>query len=220
MEDNRLLVLKKNLEKELIECIQKFTTNTKIHDILKKADEECIILNDSAINAKGFRGMTPLTLSIWSRDDFSVKHLIDNYPNLIVDTTDASYESNALFLALRHDYIDVAEKLIEKGFNINQKLDKKQYDGNTIFMQLCNPKPYMSLSEDTLIYIFDNMKPDLTITNEKGQNALDILLEKCAPHCRKSFTPMLEKAILIIEEKNLFEKIITKPKKESKKLKV
>lgn len=220
MNDNELIALKEQLENELIECIQKVSTNMKIHQILKKADSECILLSDETINAKGFRGQTAFTCSIWNRDTFSVKHLIENYPNLKFDMNDTSYETNALFLALRHDYVEVAEKLIEKGFSINQRLDKNIYEGNTIFMQLCNPKPYMSLSEKTLIYVLDNFNPDLTMINEKGQNAYDILLEKCAPHCRESLTLMLFEKVNIIKEMTYLEEKVNQAKLVNKKLKV
>jgi hypothetical protein len=221
--ENNVSTLKKQLEKELKECIQKFSTNTKIYSILRKADSECILLSDEAINAKGFRGLNAFALSIWNRDDFSVQYIINNYPNLSFDLHDKNYESNNLFLALRHDYLEVGETLIDKGFSINQRLDKNKYDGNTIFMQLCNPKPFMSFSESTMIFILDYFKPNLNLLNEKGQNAYDILIEKCPSHCRENFTLLLKKAVdecNVLQEKEKLEQIIEIPKKSSLKLKV
>jgi hypothetical protein len=212
------------LEQELITSVKDLTKWNKIPHIIEKADEECIYLSDEAINYKGLNGITPAGVLVWLNENKILRYLVDNYDNVEFNTEDSDRQTNALFLALKNDNTGLAQFLLTKGFNINQKLSKKHYDGNTIFLQLCDPKPYMSLTEETLIYILENMKPDLSITNKKNQTAYDVLISKCPSHCRKNITPILKKAVedyqLVIKEKKSLEKTLLKKASQGIKIKM
>lgn len=212
------------LELELINAVKDLSKWQNVPKIIQKADTECVFLSDAAINFKGLEGITAASVLVWLNDNKTLRYLVDNYDNVQFHTEDKDRQTNALFLALKKDNIGLAEFLLTKGFNINQRLDKKHYDENTIFMQLCDPKPYMSLTEETLNYVLENMKPDLSLVNKKNQNAYNILSTKCPPHCRKNFTGILKKAVEdynnIIQEKKHLEKEIINSSIKTVKIKV
>lgn len=211
--------IQQKLEQDLLNAINKVSSFYDIHKIFKKCDNECILLRDEVINTRGFRGIDLFTISLYINDGFSAKHLWDNYPNLKLNINPPKRDLNALFWALRNDAINIAKALIEKGFNINQKLDATM-DENTVFMQLCDPKPYMSLKEETLIYALENFSPDLSIKNKKGWSAYDILEKKCPTHCVKNLAPILKNADIILKEKQYLEEKVNVSHIIKQKLKV
>ena len=199
------------IEKEIKEAMHSLAGMMMVDDMIENTAAEGILLSDDVINYAGFKKITPFLALLSQRRYNATKYLIDNYPNLNVCHVPEDKMYNPHYLSLKMEQISLAEHLIKQGLDINEKIK----NGNTIFMQLFDHKPYMSLNEETLIYALENFKPDLSIKNNRGQNSYEFFIDKCASHCVRNFTPMLKKAVaeysilegVLKEKKHLEEKV-------------
>lgn len=163
------LLLKKDLEKEVKKAL-KNASHWEAMEVIQKADKECIVLDEHVILNSGI----PLFLiSLMTGNTEVSKYIIDNYSKPQKDLSDVY---NPMSCAIREGQIEIIDALEKKGFSINQIIK----DGNSAFMLNCNPYPKMSLSSTGIEYVLKHMKPNLLLTNKKGQNALDIMEQKAS----------------------------------------